>query len=330
MEPVGISMTGLSLGVPPPNMLVPGMGIQFPPMDKSMTRSLLGFAMAGTNAAPPSLLTNQQQQSNNDDHMDIEMEDANQTLSQAKNYATSQLAMQQAFFNHPPPTQLGMAALMMGASQAAAQSNESQNNDDYGRSMGRNDRSRSREKDRGDFRRDNRRSVHHGDFNSRNNRWPSDSNGRRPDNRDRSRDGEFAQFKNVRGAQFTNFLCFSTVGPSQNSSYGASNRRGAQQQPEIPSLLSQPMPLLNDEVPSRSRNNGKLKKFLLLSPRNKELIAFYVCYVDFNMSRDDFDRRQGFNNSAGRGFQPQARGRGASFRGAFGRAGSRGSESLDL
>lgn len=50
-----------------------------------------------------------------------------------------------------------------------------------------------------------------------------------------------------------NVLNFVALGPSQNNF----NRRSGQQQ-DIPSLLSQPMPLMdNDGKPSRQRNNGK-------------------------------------------------------------------------
>lgn len=46
---------------------------------------------------------------------------------------------------------------------------------------------------------------------------------------------------------------FAFVGPQQSNF----NRRGGHQS-EIPSLLSQPMPLMDNEGPSRQRNNGEL------------------------------------------------------------------------
>lgn len=166
----------MGLGVPPPNMMLPGM-LQLPP-------GLMGFPMAAA-AAAQQALSNQQ---SNDDHMDIEMEDENH----AKNDTPSGNPMMQ-FYNQPPP--MNLAALMMGASQAAAlQSSQNSENESSNNRMGnRNNRSESREKDgRGDFRsrgprdRNDRRSGQ-GEFNSRNSRWPNDSNGRE---RSRSRDGE--------------------------------------------------------------------------------------------------------------------------------------------
>lgn len=180
----------MQLGVPPPNMLVPGM---IPP-------GLLGFPM-GLAAGAQQVLSasSSQQQTAGDDHMDIEMEDENH--SGGKSDAAM---MQQAFYNQPPP--LNIAAMMMNASQAAAaaaiqnsqnSSMEHQPNEashDYNNRGNRNNRSLSREKDnRQDFRsrgprdRNNDRRSGPGDFNNRNSRWPNDSNGRE---RSRSRDGE--------------------------------------------------------------------------------------------------------------------------------------------
>lgn len=181
----------MPMAVPPPNMLVPGMVFnelkQLPP-------GLLGFPLAAAVAGAQQAMASNQQ-SSGDDHMDIEMEDENHL---AKNDASENQMMQQ-FYNQPPP--INLAALMMGANQAAAMQNSQnasvdQQNDsshDYNNRGGnRNNRSLSREKDnRQDFRsrgtrdRNDRRSGQ-GDYNNRNSRWPNDSNGRE---RSRSRDG---------------------------------------------------------------------------------------------------------------------------------------------
>ncbi|CRK97577.1 CLUMA_CG010963, isoform A [Clunio marinus] len=269
-RPLLIPGSGLMpLGVPPPNMLVPGM--VFP---TGQPPGILGFPLA---AGAPSGNSSAQQiiapptgheQPSGDDHMDIEMEDENHSVT--KNDG-SQMSIQQAFFNQPPP--MNLAALMMGVNQSAALQNaqpttNDQQNDgqEYNMMGNRNNRSLSRERDRQDFRsrghrdRSDRRSGPGGDFNNRNSRWPNDSNGR---DRSRPRDGL-----------------------SQNNY----NRRLGNQQ-EIPSLLSQPMPLLDEGINPRQRNN------------------------DFG--RDDFDRRGGFNRG---GFQSmRGRARGQFNRGAGGR-----------
>lgn len=178
----------MPLGVPPPNML----GMTFPP-------SLMGFPLAAAAAAAAAgaqqVLASNQQQSAGDDHMDIEMEDENNSSS--KNDAL----LQQSFYNQPPP--INMAALIMGANQAAVMQNsqnpsidQNDSSHDFNNRMGnRNNRSHSREKDnRQDYRsrgpRDrNERRSGPGDYN-RNSRWPNDSNGRGRE-RSRSRDGKF-------------------------------------------------------------------------------------------------------------------------------------------
>ncbi|CAH1721085.1 unnamed protein product [Chironomus riparius] len=254
----------LPLGIPPPNML----GMVFPPtMEKTSVPppNLMGFNL-GT-------LPNQQASSNatGDDHMDIEMEDE-QHATKPNDAAT---ILQQ--FYQPPPS---INSLMMQANQSASSvmsnlnsssnnnsNNSDSQNDDFSRLRGdsRNNRSQSREKDRNDYRRGSRP-----DYNNRSGRWPNDSNSR--DNRDNRRDN------NGR----------SRDGGNQNS---YSRRSGHQQ--DIPSLLSQSVPTIeNDNLPQRQRNN------------------------DFNSSRDDFnDRRQPYAN---RGFNNQARGRGGpAFRGNF-------------
>lgn len=242
----------LPLGVPPPNML----GMMFPAHGlKQLPPELLGFPMAAAAAAANAhqVLSSSHQQAGGDDHMDIEMEDENHSKSDA---TSANQMMQQAFFNQPPP--MNMAALMMGAnpSMQASQNNSSgdQPNDDYNNRMGsRNNRSVSREKDRQDFRsrgpRDrNERRSGPGDFNNRNSRWPNDSNGRE---RSRSRDGELI----IVPWSITGLKNSSKAGPSQNTF----NRRPGHQQ-DIPSLLSQPMPLLeNDGMPLRQRNSGEFE-----------------------------------------------------------------------
>lgn len=235
----------MSLGVPPPSMLgmagIPGM--QLPP-------GLMGFPLAAAAAAAAVGAQQIHNSNQQDDHMDIEMDDENHSASTSKNDASQM--MQQSFFNQPPPMMM-----MMGANQAVQNSQNSshgQHNDDFNNRVGnnRNNRSHSREKDsRQDFRsrgprdRNDRRSGG-GDFNNRNSRWPNDSNGR--GERSRSRDGEqICQF------EIEQLISFSFIGPSQNNF----NRRQ-----DIPSLLSQPMPLLdNDAAPSRQRNNGEFRNY---------------------------------------------------------------------
>ena len=179
----------MPLGVPPPNMLVPGM-MQLPP-------GLMGFPMAAAAAAAASAqqaLNASQQQSAGDDHMDIEMEDENHPKNDGP-------MMSHAFFNQPPP--MNLAALMMGGNPPVVLPNMQNNsmdqqNDDFNNRTGnnRNNRSLSREKDnRQDFRsrgpRSDRNDRRSGDFNNRNSsRWPNDSNGRE---RSRSRDGKWPE-----------------------------------------------------------------------------------------------------------------------------------------
>lgn len=183
----------MPLGVPPPNML----GMVFPGAHelKQLPPGLMGFPLAAAAAAAAAhqgAMNSINQQQSGDDHMDIEMEDENHSTSTSKNDSTTN----QMFFNQPPP--INIAALMMGANQAAALQNSQnssvdQQSDDFNRMGNRNNRSQSREKDnRQEFRsrgprdRNDRRSGP-GDFNNRNSRWPNDSNGRE---RSRSRDGK--------------------------------------------------------------------------------------------------------------------------------------------
>jgi RNA recognition motif-containing protein len=157
----------MGLGVPPPNMMLPGM-LQLPPgLIPGM--GFAGGMAAAAAAATQQVMAGQQAAAAGDDHMDIEMEDE----TSGKNDFPQ-------FYNQPPP----MNAMMMAGNQGGEKQG-----DDFSR-MNRNNRSQSREKDgRGDFRsrgprdRNDRRS----DFNNRNSRWPNDSNGRE---RSRSRDGE--------------------------------------------------------------------------------------------------------------------------------------------
>jgi RNA-binding protein 16 len=255
----------MGVRVPPPNMMMPGM-LQIPPGLMGFPIPMAAAAAAAVAGAQQALSNQQQSSAAGDDHMDIEMEDENHSTS--KNDAASANPMMQ-FYNQPPP--MNIAALMMGANQAAAlqnsqnssldQQNDSSSSHDYNNRMGnRNNRSQSREKDgRGDFRsrgprdRNDRRSGQ-GDYNNRNSRWPNDSNGRE---RSQSRDGKKLAYNGkVFDSNFTHLFSFS--GPSQSNF----NRRQGHQS-EIPSLLSQPMPLLdNDGAPSRQRNNGKLNELL--------------------------------------------------------------------
>lgn len=187
----------MQLGVPPPNMLVPGMVFPSGHELKQIPPGLMGFPLGLTAAAAGAQQVLNQQQSAADDHMDIEMDDENHSGGKG-DATTANHLMQQAFFNQPPP--LNMAALMMGASQAMQNSQNSsadqqkESSHDYNNRGNRNNRSLSREKDsRQDFRsrgprdRNDRRSGP-GDFNNRNSRWPNESNGRE---RSRSRDGEW-------------------------------------------------------------------------------------------------------------------------------------------
>lgn len=176
----------LGLGVPPPNMMLPGM-LQLPP-------GLMGFPMAA--AAATQQVMASQQAAAGDDHMDIEMEDENSS----KNEPMMQ------FYNQPPP--MNMNAMLMAAVNSVEKQSDSSSSHEFNNRMGnRNNRSQSREKDgRGDFRsrgprdRNDRRSGQ-GDYNSRSSRWPNESNGRE---RSRSRDGEehFLVFKEL----FNEFL----------------------------------------------------------------------------------------------------------------------------
>lgn len=177
----------MQLGVPPPNMLVPGMVFPTGHELKQIPPGLMGFPLGLAAAGQQVLAASVHQQG--DDHMDIEMEDENHSKNE------NQL-MQQAFFNQPPP--MNIAALLMNANQSSQNSSGDQQNemshDSYNNRGNRNNRSPSREKDnRQDFRsrgpRDrNERRSGPGDFNNRNSsRWPNDSNGRE---RSRSRDGE--------------------------------------------------------------------------------------------------------------------------------------------
>lgn len=173
----------MPLGIPPPNLLMQGMVFPSGHELKQLPPGLMGFpplaAAASAVAAQQALNANQ-----GDDHMDIEMDDdANQT-------------MQQAFFSQPPPMSMNMAAIMMGANQAAALQN-SQNSSQIDQRNDSphefNNRSQSREKDNYRLsrmprdRNDNRRSGA-SDYNNRNSRWPNDSNGKE---RSRSRDGKY-------------------------------------------------------------------------------------------------------------------------------------------
>lgn len=190
----------MPLGVPPPNMLVPGMVFPTGHELKQLPPNLMSFQLAANAAAvaaQQAMNTASQQQASGDDHMDIEMEDENHTTASKNNATSTNQMMQQAFYNQPPP--INMAALMMGANQAAVLQNTQNSSvdqqiEEFSSRMGnRNNRSLSREKDnRQDFRsrgprdRSDRRSGQ-SDYNNRNSRWPNESNGRE---RSRSRDGE--------------------------------------------------------------------------------------------------------------------------------------------
>jgi RNA-binding protein 16 len=202
----GVLPSGL-LGVPPPFS-----GMVFPPTAAAQTidnktglpsSGLMAFSLA-SNANPSTSSQQhqqqQQQQMNADDHMDIEMEDEHHSIA-GKSNEINQALMQQAFYQHPPPQNLGLASLMMQSNRASANILPNNpldtQNDDFTRLQhSRNNRSSSREND---FRRGrDRRSMNSNqDFNSRNNsRWPNDSNNResRRDNHSRSRDGKFIFF----------------------------------------------------------------------------------------------------------------------------------------
>ena len=193
-RPLLMSGPGLMpLGVPPP--VFPGMVFPTGHELKQLPPGLMPFPMAAAASAHQILNSANPQQAGGDDHMDIEMDDENHSSTSKLDVNNTNHMMQQAFFNQPPPLNPAMAALLMGANQAAALQN-SQNppvDQHSDRSGNRNNRSLSREKDnRQDFRsrgprdRNDRRSGP-GEFNNRSSRWPSDSNGRE---RSRSRDGK--------------------------------------------------------------------------------------------------------------------------------------------
>lgn len=172
----------LGLGVPPPNMLMPGMIFPTPDLNK-IPPGLMGFGLP-TNQQQV-LASTQIQQQSNDDQMDIEMDDES---SSSKNDGN---LLAQGYFNQPPP--INLQNLMMANQLQNEQQNDS--NDFNSRMSGnRNNRSQSRERDNRDFRsrgpRNDRRSN---DFNSggRNQRWSNDTNG----DRSRSRDGKYFNTK---------------------------------------------------------------------------------------------------------------------------------------
>jgi RNA-binding protein 16 len=173
----------LGLGVPPPNMLMPGM--IFPtPGDLKIPPGLMGFSLPTANQQQVLSSAQVPQQPPNDDQMDIEMDDES---SSSKNDGNN-IGMAQGYFNQPPP--MNIQNLIMQNQLQNEQQNDS--NDFNNRMSGnRNNRSQSRERDNRDFRsrgprdRNDRRSN---DFN-RNQRWSNDTNGDR--NRSRGGDGEF-------------------------------------------------------------------------------------------------------------------------------------------
>lgn len=279
-------MIPMPLGVPPPGMMMPGM----PPMNKSIPPPLAGLMGFGL---PPAQLQHLQQQqqvhqqqhqlnsssnNNNDDLMDIEMEDEHTNTKPDGN-----MMQQQGFYCHPPPT-LGMALLMGATGPGLPPShqnpppiidNNNQNNDNN-RQLNRNNRSQSREKESrgggGDFRsggrdRDrndrDRRDFNRGNSGSdnRSQRWNNnESNGRGGDRRgggDRSRDGKDRRNNNQRMPDYNN----RNHGSENFNEHFSTDFLGDRRHPDaIPSLLSQPMPLLADgDIPPRAprNNNGE-------------------------------------------------------------------------
>lgn len=174
----------LGLGVPPPNMLMPGM--IFPTDLNKIPPGLMSFPMP-TNAQQVLPAQNlQQQQQPSDDQMDIEMDEES---SSSKNDGS---LMGQGYFNQPPPT--NMQNLLMGTNPIMSEQQDDSNS--FNSRLGnRNNRSQSRERgDNRDYRsrgaRGDRNDRRSNDFNGgRNNqRWGNDSNG--GGGRSRSREGE--------------------------------------------------------------------------------------------------------------------------------------------
>lgn len=171
----------LGLGVPPPNMLMPGM--IFPTDLNKIPPGLMSYPMP-TNSQQVLPAQNLQQQPS-DDQMDIEMDEES---SSSKNDGS---LMGQGYFNQPPPT--NMQNLLMGTNPMMSEQQDDSNS--FNSRMGnRNNRSHSRERDNRDYRsrgaRGDRNDRRSNDFNgSRNNqRWGNDSNG--GGGRSRSREGE--------------------------------------------------------------------------------------------------------------------------------------------
>lgn len=233
----------LGLGVPPPNMLMPGM--IFPSDLNKLQPGLMGFPMPSNAqqvlATAGSHQTLQQQPS--DDQMDIEMDEES---SSSKNEGSGSL-MSQGYFNQPPPA--NMQNMLMGNNQMMNDQQDEANNFNNSRMGSRNNRSQSRERDNRDYRRGprDRNDRRSNDFNGgRNQRWGNDSNGGA---RSRSREGE----------SDTSMFLWDFDTNCSNQTDSQYNRRSNQQ--DIPSLMSQQIPLMdNDVMNSRQRNNGWFDK----------------------------------------------------------------------
>lgn len=168
----------LGLGVPPPNMLMPGM--IFPTDLNKIPPALMGFQLpTNPQQVMPSVGQHTLSHQPSDDQMDIEMDEES---SSSKNDSSSL----SQYFNQPPPQNMLLANNQM--------INEQQDDSNsFNNRMSRNNRSQSRERDnnrdyrsRGPRDRNDRRSN---DFNGgrSSQRWGNDSNG---GGRSRSREGK--------------------------------------------------------------------------------------------------------------------------------------------
>ena len=221
MAPMGamMPMAGLPLGVPPPQMMIPGMmpGMMAgpPPLDKSVPPPIASMMAFGLHA-PPTITG--MQPNHSDDHMDIEMEDE---------HATNKTDSVN-FYSHPPPQLMGNAS-----SSGNAPGSSSGGNDDFQRGdFRRRDRNRSSSRDK-DFNKDFRRGGRSGD-NERPQRGGEYRNRRDHSNEMEPRRGNRGEY--------------------QNDYNNGGNRRSQ----EIPSLLNVPLGQ-DDMPNRSNRNNGEFE-----------------------------------------------------------------------
>lgn len=233
MAPMGLMgpnlVPGLSIGVPPPPMMLqPGgmvPGLPPMPMDKSIPPpASTGNPQSGhpsfLNHFPPmppqqmSHLPPVPVQSNSDDHMDIEMDDEPSTkvISAGPNVN---------LFNRPPPQMFDQAMPGMPPIPTNMPQNYGKDNSDRDRNQGRSssrdrrshererdfrssDRGRDRERDnrgRGDRDRDRRNDFNRNDRNGSNSRWPGNDRGRSRDEDSSFRDGRNSRDRGDRGSR---------------------------------------------------------------------------------------------------------------------------------